>query len=72
MANLSRDQMTNFLTLQNFKAVAEHKSDQALMIKVVPKRIENTVGKGGNSVYLHFHFYKQMFYKAPLLQLNKI
>ena len=63
MCLLTLYQMTKFLDLSKFKAIADGKSKVAQMLKYAVNRAENIVGKGENAGYQHFLLFQQCFQK---------
>ena len=54
------------------KAFADNNSDVATMMISLYDRVENTLGKGENVGYQHFHLFPQCFPKPPSLGSLKV
>ena len=57
----------NILDVTKLKAFVDNKLNDAEMTIFLHNRVENTVGKGGNTDYQHFLLFLQCFPKPPSL-----
>ena len=62
----------NILDVTKLKAFIDNKLNDAEMTILLYNRVENAVGKGGNTDYQHFLLFPQCFPKPSSLGLLKI